>query len=64
MFYSYKALSYFQNHLFYLPKTLFPLIRYSRPRRYRQSIAVKYGGERGGTGILRTSGRIMRRKRT
>ena len=44
MFYPYKALSYFQNHLFYLPKTPFPLIRYGRPRRYRQSIAVKYGG--------------------
>lgn len=39
-------------------------MRCSRPRRYRQSIAVKYGGERGGTGILRTYGRIMRRKRT
>ena len=44
MFYPCKALPYFQNHLFYLPKTSFPLIRYSRPRRYRQSIAVKYGG--------------------
>ena len=64
MFYPCKALSYFQNHLFYLPKTPFPLIRYSRPRRYRQSIAVKYGGERGGTGILQAYGRIMRRKRT
>ena len=64
MFYPCKALPYFQNHLFYLPKTPFPLIRYSRPRRYRQSIAVKYGGERGDIGILRTSGRIVRRKRT